>query len=64
MVFNSSFIVSEKIRAKCAVDEFLDTNPSLIEIQTYIQMARNDLKANPQDLYSKEIITILSGNED
>ena len=52
--------MSEKVRARTSVDEFLSSNPSIIEIQTYIQVARNILALNKNDIYSKEIIRILS----
>lgn len=61
LFLNQNFILSEKVRAKCVVDEFLDGNPSIIEIQTYVQMARNDLALNKNDVYSQEIIKLLSG---
>lgn len=62
MVFNAGYTVSEQIRAMISVDEFLDTQPSVIDIQTYIQMARNDLSANPNDEYAKHVIKLLSGD--
>lgn len=62
MVFNAGYTVSEQIRAMISVDEFLDTQPSVIDIQTYIQMARNDLLANPNDEYAKHVIKLLSGD--
>lgn len=64
MVFNAGYTVSEQIRAMISVDEFLDTQPSVIDIQTYIQMARNDLLANPNDAYAKHVIKLLSGDND
>lgn len=62
MVVSNSFIIGEKVRAKASVDEFLETEPSIFEIQTYVQMARNDLKNDPSSIYAKEIIKLLSGD--
>lgn len=62
MILNKHFILSEQVRAKCSVDEFLNDQPSIFEIQTYVQMARNDLNQNNNDVYSKEIIRLLSGD--
>lgn len=53
-------ILIERIRAQVAVNEFLADNPSIFEIQTYIQMARNDLNINKHDEFAKEVIKILS----
>lgn len=62
--YNQHTIISEKLRAKIAVDEFLETQPSIFEVQTYIQMARNDLASNPNDIYAKHVIQLLSGDSD
>lgn len=59
--WDSKTLISEKLKASMAVEEFLLDNPSIIEIQTYIQMARNDLESNPYDIYAQEIINLLSG---
>jgi hypothetical protein len=61
VLYNKFFEVGEKIRAKMSVDEFLKDNPSIFEIQAYVQMARNDLIANPGEIYAKEVIKLLSG---
>lgn len=64
MIFNQHTVIAEKLRAKMAVDDFLAESPSIFEIQAYVQMARNDLAANPTDLYAKHVIHLLSGDSD
>lgn len=64
MFYNQHTIISEKLRAKISVDEFLADSPSIFEIQAYVQMARNDLTTNPNDIYAKHIIYLLSGDSD
>lgn len=59
-MLNGDKILLERIRAHMAVNEFLADCPSIFEIQTYIQMARNDLKINEHDEFAKEVIKILS----
>lgn len=61
LFYNQNYIVAEQVRAKQSVDDFLNSEPSIIEIQAYVQIARNDLLANPQDIYTKEVIRLLSG---
>lgn len=61
-MFKPGVIIGEKLRAKIAVDEFLADMPSIFEIQTYVQMARNDLANNPNDFYAKHIIYLLEGD--
>jgi hypothetical protein len=64
MIYNQQTIISEKFRAQISVDEFLDSRPSIFEIQAYIQMARNDLVTNPNDIYAAHVIRLLSGDTD
>ena len=64
MIYNQQTIISEKFRAQLSVDEFLDGQPSIFEIQAYIQMARNDLISNPNDIYAAHVIRLLSGDTD
>lgn len=59
-MISQSKIVIERIRARVSVNEFLSDNPSIFEIQTYVQMARNDLEKNKHDIYAEEIIKLLS----
>lgn len=53
-------LLLEKLRAQMAVDEFMDSNPSVMDIQTYIDMARQDLRNNKYDIYAQEIINLLA----
>lgn len=59
-VLSTETMLIEKVRAQLAVDEFMSTNPSVMDIQTYIDMARSDLRINKHDLYAQEIINLLA----
>ena len=59
-LLNYNYIMAERVRAKMSYDEFIADKPSVIEIQTYLEMARSDFRQH-QDPYSEEIIKLISG---